>query len=264
MSDYSGGGGDVGGQQRVKGVTLVKPIVFGNISKQFPKKRESDGHTHEWTVYFKPYDNEDMSNYIKKVQFKLHESYANPNRVVSKPPYEVSETGWGEFEVQVKIHFNDAANEKPLIFYHVLKLFHGNSSGSGTGSGSAGTANAAAVDAGSSTGATTSAVVIQGRKTVISECYDEMIFHEPTQYIHTLLTTTRPITLDAYKHDTDFEEKKKKTLDNIKSGSTKVQSEIVQLKEKLELAKETLNKFKSELNKAQEEQGMDDDSVFGE
>ncbi len=39
-----------------------------------------DGHTHEWSVFLKPFNNEDMSSYIKKVQFKLHESYANPNR----------------------------------------------------------------------------------------------------------------------------------------------------------------------------------------
>ena len=36
---------------------------------------------------------------IKNVQFKFHESYANPNRVVSKPPYEVSETVSCEFEI---------------------------------------------------------------------------------------------------------------------------------------------------------------------
>ena len=42
--------------------------------------------------------------------------------------FQVSETGWGEFEVQIKIHFNDLA-EKPLTFYHVLKLFHSTSSG---------------------------------------------------------------------------------------------------------------------------------------
>ena len=87
MSDF--GGTPEGGGQRTKGVTVVKPIIYGNVSKHFGKKRESDGHTHEWTVYVKPYENEDMSSYVKKVQFKLHESYANPNRIVSKPPYEV-------------------------------------------------------------------------------------------------------------------------------------------------------------------------------
>lgn len=90
-----------------QGVTEVKPIVYGNISKGFGKKREEDGHTHQWTVYVKPYNNEDMSTYVKKIHFKLHESYENPNRIITKPPYEVSETGWGEFEVVIKIYFHD-------------------------------------------------------------------------------------------------------------------------------------------------------------
>ena len=33
--------------------------------------------------------------------------------VITKPPYEVSETGWGEFEVVIKIFFVDSA-EKPV------------------------------------------------------------------------------------------------------------------------------------------------------
>lgn len=91
----------------LKGVTEVKPIIYGNISRAFGKKREEDGHTHQWTVYVKPYINEDMQTYVKKVHFKLHESYESPNRIVTKPPYEVSETGWGEFEVVIKIYFHD-------------------------------------------------------------------------------------------------------------------------------------------------------------
>ena len=46
-----------------------------------------------------------MSAYVKKVNFKLHDSYSNPNRTVTKPPYEVTETGWGEFEIVIKIYF---------------------------------------------------------------------------------------------------------------------------------------------------------------
>jgi YEATS domain-containing protein 4 len=42
----------------VKGVTLVKPIVYGNVARYFGKKREEDGHTHQWTVYVKPFLNE--------------------------------------------------------------------------------------------------------------------------------------------------------------------------------------------------------------
>lgn len=51
-----------------QGLTIVKPLIYGNVARYFGKKREEDGHTHEWTVYVKPYNNEDMSNYVKKVR----------------------------------------------------------------------------------------------------------------------------------------------------------------------------------------------------
>lgn len=44
-----------------------------------------------------------MTSYIKDGNFS----------VVVKPPYEVTETGWGEFEVIIKIYFTDP-NEKPV------------------------------------------------------------------------------------------------------------------------------------------------------
>jgi len=60
-----------------------------------------------------PFYDEDISKYIKKVQFKLHETYTSALRVIEKPPFEVTETGWGEFEVQIKIYFSDV-NEKQV------------------------------------------------------------------------------------------------------------------------------------------------------
>lgn len=100
-------------------MTLVKPIVYGNIARYFGEKRKEDGHTHQWTVYVKPYKNEDMSTFVKKVHFKLHDSYASPNRVVTKPPYEVTETGWGEFEIVIKIYFHDP-NERPVSIVLIM------------------------------------------------------------------------------------------------------------------------------------------------
>jgi len=162
MSDSGSVSGSVTGSAagndvtRVKGVTIVKPILYGSSSQPFGKKREPDGHTHEWTIYVKPFNNEDMSHYVKKVQFRLHDSYTNSNRIVSKPPYEVSETGWGEFEVQIKIHFHDAAAEKPVTVYHGLKLFHS--------------------QPGETQMSQTSSALVQGRKTVVSEFFDELVF----------------------------------------------------------------------------------------
>jgi len=100
---------------------IVKPIIFGNTSQAFPKAREEDGHTHAWTVYLKSYENEDMSVFIKKVQFKLHNSYAVPVRTITKPPYEVRETGWGEFDVEIKIFFADNV-ERTITLFHPLNF----------------------------------------------------------------------------------------------------------------------------------------------
>jgi len=220
---------------RQKGIHIIKPIVYGNVSKYFGKKREEDGHTHQWTVYVKPYRNEDMSAYVKKVHFKLHDSYSNPNRIVTKPPYEVTETGWGEFEIVIKIYFQDPS-ERAVTIYHILKLFqHGQ--------------------------ATDHNSLMQGKRTVVSELYDEIIFQDPTQYIQPLLTSTRPLSLGAYKHETDFEEKKKTAVVAVKAGRTKIQSEINDMKSKLELAKTTITKFKEEIQKAQKEAGMEQ-SIF--
>ena len=56
------------------------------------------------------------------MQFKLHETYANSLRTVESPPFEVTETGWGEFEVQIKLYFVPEAAEKPQTLWHFLKL----------------------------------------------------------------------------------------------------------------------------------------------
>ena len=41
--------------------------------------------------------------------------------VCVKPPYEVKETGWGEFEIQIKIYFQDSS-EKPVKSPEVFAL----------------------------------------------------------------------------------------------------------------------------------------------
>ncbi|KAG7270297.1 hypothetical protein CRUP_030197 [Coryphaenoides rupestris] len=200
-------GPDSGG--RVKGVTIVKPIVFGNVARYFGKKREEDGHTHQWSVYVKPYRNEDMSAYVKKIQFKLHESYTNPLRVVTKPPYEITETGWGEFEIIVAL-------------YHLLKLFQSDSSA-------------------------------MPKKTVVSEFYDEMIFQDPTAMMQQLLTTSRQLTLGAYKHETEFSELEVKTREKLEASKKRTSQEITELKDKLKASRENINHLKTEIKRLEED-----------
>ncbi|KAB0403903.1 hypothetical protein E2I00_016995, partial [Balaenoptera physalus] len=189
------------------GVTIVKPIVYGNVARYFGKKREEDGHTHQWTVYVKPYRNEDMSAYVKKIQFKLHESYGNPLRVVTKPPYEITETGWGEFEIIIKIFFIDP-NERPVTLYHLLKLFQSDTN------------------------------AMLGKKTVVSEFYDEMIFQDPTAMMQQLLTTSQ---LEV------------KTREKLEAAKKKTSFEIAELKERLKASRETINCLKNEIRKLEED-----------
>lgn len=67
---------------RIPGSCAVKPIIYGNSAERLLQKTPS-GHTHKWKIFLKPFCEEDMSKYVKKVQFKLHESYANPARGIS-------------------------------------------------------------------------------------------------------------------------------------------------------------------------------------
>lgn len=42
--------------------------------------------------------------------------------VITEPPYEVSEFGWGEFETRIQLHFHDAT-EPPVDILHMLALY---------------------------------------------------------------------------------------------------------------------------------------------
>uniref|UniRef100_A0A671VVL6 YEATS domain containing 4 n=1 Tax=Sparus aurata TaxID=8175 RepID=A0A671VVL6_SPAAU len=158
-------GPDSGG--RVKGVTIVKPIVFGNVARYFGKKREEDGHTHQWSVYVKPYRNE-------------------------------------------------------VTLYHLLKLFQSDSS---------------AIP----------------KKTVVSEFYDEMIFQDPTAMMQQLLTTSRQLTLGAYKHETEFNELEQRTKEKMEVAKRRTSQEITELKDKLKASRENINHLKAEIRKLEED-----------
>jgi YEATS domain-containing protein 4 len=70
--------------------------------------------SHKWTVYVRGASNEDLTAVVKKVVFQLHPSFNNPTRVVESPPFEVSECGWGEFEIAINLFFHSDVCEKQL------------------------------------------------------------------------------------------------------------------------------------------------------
>ena len=114
------------GAKRVRGIQIHRPFIYGTEAIPFdPANRPKDAppdHTHKWKVFVRGINNEDISCWLRRVQFKLHDTYANSVRMLDGPPFEVEETGWGEFEIAIKFYFAPESNEKPQQIWHGLKL----------------------------------------------------------------------------------------------------------------------------------------------
>lgn len=114
--------------KRLKDVEISVPIVSGTVAFYLGRKA-SESQSHKWTVYVRGATNEDIAVVVKRVVFQLHPSFNNPMRVVESPPFEVSECGWGEFEIGISIFFHNDACEKQLDLFHFLKLYPEEESG---------------------------------------------------------------------------------------------------------------------------------------
>lgn len=109
------------GEKRMKGVQLAIPVVTGTVAISLGKKA-TETATHTWTVYLRSPLNQNLGQIIRKVIFHLHDSFANPNRDVKSPPFELKENGWGEFDILIEIHFHDDVQEPPIELLHHLRL----------------------------------------------------------------------------------------------------------------------------------------------
>jgi len=79
-------------------------------------------------------------------------------------PFQVHETGWGEFEITIKLYYTPESLEKPQTFYHHLRLHpYGN------------------------TEAEKEAMKLA--PSIISHCYEEQLFNEPYEQFYELLTS---------------------------------------------------------------------------
>ena len=76
--------------KRVKGTQIRRHFLIGNTAHVLPHPGfpdpPPDGHTKGWTVYVRPLPNgPDITTWLKKVQFKLHHTYADASRSMSCP-----------------------------------------------------------------------------------------------------------------------------------------------------------------------------------
>ncbi|CAH7674346.1 hypothetical protein BY996DRAFT_6430810 [Phakopsora pachyrhizi] len=104
-------------KKQLKGITVHQPIVYGSVATMIPfEERIADpDHNMRWTVALRsatspPPDSDilrqrpiegdiiggadNLSHFITKVSFKIHNFYPNPLRMIDRGPYEINETGW--------------------------------------------------------------------------------------------------------------------------------------------------------------------------
>lgn len=113
--------------KRLRGVKVTRHFIIGNSAVNLPHPsfpNPPEGHTKGWKVYVRPLPNgPDISTWLKKVQFKLHFTYADASRTIEAPgPFEVSETGYGEFGVEIRLYFPSESGEKAQYREHYLVL----------------------------------------------------------------------------------------------------------------------------------------------
>ena len=196
-----------GNYKRIKTLSVCRPIIYGNTAKRFGSNRPLNApveHTHLWTIFVRDPRGEDLSYFIKKVVFRLHDTYANSTRIIEAPPFELTETGWGEFDINIKIHFVPEANEKVLSFYHRLRL-HPYDTNS------------------------------PPEEEIRSIFYDEIVFNEPNEKFFAILMTKPGNLLPSNKtpkspfsKQLEIEE-----IDRIREGIREVDKEIEELKKRI-------------------------------
>ncbi|CAJ0633447.1 6691_t:CDS:2 [Entrophospora sp. SA101] len=177
--------------KRTKGITIVRPIVYGNVATLLPQKKapESD-HTHKWTV--------------------------------SNPPFEITETGWGEFELSIKLQFVPESGEKHVTLYHNLRLHPYEEDGSIS------TANK--------------------NKPVQSFLYDELVFTDPTEAMYQILTSHPYSSLPA-KSTPNSLYTEQEEISKIEDAYKKVQEQIQTHRSKLDSTTKELDEIKSALER---------------
>ncbi len=145
-------------QQKISNAEIIsKSIVYGSIAFWLGKKSEQN-LTHKWCVYVRGINNEDISYFVKEVVFTLHATFDNNVRTITKWPFELYASGWGEFDIKITIHLIDESF-KPIEFIHFLKLYPPANQTPST------------------------------KKPIVSEFFDEIVFVNPKKHLRECLLT---------------------------------------------------------------------------
>ena len=199
-----------GGSDDTAGHDYTQPIIIGTIAYYLGKKAD-EYHSHRWTVYARGLDGEDLTRCVKSVTFTLHPSFDEAQRVLSAPPYEVTETGWGEFDIGVKIEFTDDCGASAVSTTTPLKLFP--------------TADEIAKNGPQTT-----------KKPVIKERYEEIVFHDVDTAFYKRMKAHGSKKAPASEHDQAWSLfKDKSELISIYAARKVTEERLAVLKQQIEV-----------------------------
>ena len=130
--------------RRVKGKRISRSFVIGTEAWPLTDKNRPStvkpGDTTGWRVYVRPVGMRQITPWLKKVVFGLHETFPNPLRSIENPDivvplasktvsgaepiesFELTESGYGNFMITVRLYFVPAAMEKWQARTHFLQL----------------------------------------------------------------------------------------------------------------------------------------------
>mmetsp|Transcript_9084 Transcript_9084/g.17324 ORF Transcript_9084/g.17324 Transcript_9084/m.17324 type:complete len:267 (+) Transcript_9084:50-850(+) len=212
---------------RLEHTVACLPIVYGSVAFYLGKKAD-ENNTHQWTLYLRGPNNEDLSGVIEKVVFQLHASFAQPLREITTPPYEVTERGWGEFEAQIRITWKDP-NEKSTYVSHGIKLYP-----PGTPS------NVAPTDT---------------ETPVVAESYDEVVFTDPTETFFEQLQKVEQLPPSVYSQADHFPTyADTEDAQALVEANKFLQRELAAIQERLQTVDGELQRTDDQIRQAQERQ----------
>ena len=114
---------------RRTGFCVSKPLIIGTYATRKKDPVPKNGHnlTHDWRCVLRSgYDtDEDMTHFIRQVDFKLHETFDQigfkSSLSKTEAPFEIRCSGYAEFWLDITIHWQDE-HEKSLPLKHLVKL----------------------------------------------------------------------------------------------------------------------------------------------
>lgn len=131
---------------------------------------------------------------------------------VKSVPYEIHESGWGEFEAVIKVYFMDST-EKMVEFFHPLRLFPIPSTDK----------------------------EVDPLEPVVSEFYDEIVFQDPSEKMYNLLKSTPVGTAVSHlpvsalqPYFQDFSNHESLSLKKIEQARRRVRDETIKRQNRFE------------------------------